>query len=259
VPFRGTRLALAISVGALSAAHPAASESAFALAWPASIGRVPATTYDDRGARLGAANLVMEQLPSGDIRVFSQSGENAGAHNVASAELVPIRAGESLRVVRQESRAFDVHGEPLGLLEVDHQARRARCMAPDGSVRSELELPAEDRVVNVPLNLLFLPLVRGETRELHFQFFLCRDRRAKLLNFQAWVAQSQGRSGPIEIRYAPELGLLSPLAGQLVPKLSFWFDARAPYGWVAHRLPLYTGGPEVLVVREGTSTAMLAN
>ena len=89
--------------------------------------------------------------------------------------------------------------------------------------------------------------------------FLCRDRRAKLLDFQAWVAEPPSHGGPIEIRYAPELGLLSPLASQLVPKLSFWFDARAPYGWVAHRLPLYTGGPEVLVVREGTPTAMLAN
>jgi hypothetical protein len=247
-------------VGAQCAAAPASSESAFALAWPASMGRVAATTYDDHGAPLGAANLVMEKLDSGGIRVFSQSGEERGAHNVAMADLVPIRAGESLRVVRQESRAFDVSGEPLGLLAVDHQARRARCMWPDGRLRSELELPEADRVVNVPLNLFFMPLVTGEARELRFQLFLCKDR-ALLVDFQAWAVRREDGDarGPIEIRYAPDLGLLSPFAKRLVPKLSFWFDPSAPHGWMAHRLPMYTGGPEVLVVRQGIPLGSLAN
>jgi hypothetical protein len=258
VPSRGTRIALAIVVGALCAAAPASSESAFALAWPATIGRVPATTYDDHGAPLGAANLLMESLASGGIRVFSQSGEDGGAHNVAMADLAPIDAGKSLRLVKQESRAFDVNGKPLGLLSVDHQARRARCMAPDGSVRTEIELAAEDRVVNVPLNLFFLPLVTGAASKLQFQLFLCKDRRAQLLDFQAWAVQ-HGENGLVEIRYAPDLGLLSPFAKRLVPRLSFWFDPRAPHGWAAHRLPIYTGGPEVLVVRQGIPLATLAN
>jgi hypothetical protein len=228
------------------------------MAWPASFGRVPATTYDDHGAALGDANLLMEQQDDGGIRVFSQSGESNGAHTVASAELVPVQQGQTLRLVKQESRSFDLSGASLGILAIDHVARRARCMDPQGVLKSELELPAEDRVVNVPLNLLFMPLVRGETRELRFQFFLCRNR-AQLLDFQAWVAQGHGERAPVEVRYAPDFGMLSPFARQLVPKLSFWFDPSAPHGWIAHRLPLYTGGPEVLVVRQGVSTSSLAN
>lgn len=247
-------------ISATGAPTPAYAESAFILTWPTTLGRVPATTYDDHGAPLGDANLVVEELEGGSIRVFSQSGEMRGAHTVATAELVPVQRGRTLRVIRQESHSFDPQGHSLGLLVIDHLSRRARCMDPNGALHSEIDLPASDRVVNVPLNLLFVPLVRGETSELRFQLFLCRNG-AQLLDFQAWVAQhaSNGERAPIEIRYAPDLGLLSPFARQLVPKLSFWFDPRAPHGWIAHRLPLYTGGPEVLVVRQGISSAALAN
>jgi hypothetical protein len=264
VPGCGTRLSrpLAVLIAGLAFGHatPADGESAFVLAWPASLGRVPATTYDDHGTPLGDANLLIEQLDNGRIRVFSQSGQMRGAHTVATAELAPVQVGKSLRLVRQDSHSFDPQGQSIGMMSIDHVERRARCLDSDGSIQSELELPAEDRVVNVPLNLLFLPLVRGEARELRFQLFLCRTH-AQLLDFEAWVAGQahHGDLEPVEVRYAPDLGLLSPLARQMVPKLSFWFDPRAPYGWIAHRLPLYTGGPEVLVVRQGVSTAALAN
>jgi hypothetical protein len=258
VPLRGIRVAIALALlGHAAPATLASAESAFLLAWPASVGRVPATTYDDHGAPLGDANLLIEQLEGGGIRLFSQSGETSGAHTVASAELAPVRTGQTLRLMRQESHSFDPHGRSLGVLSIDHAAQRARCTDASGVLQSELELPASDRVVNVPLNLLFLPLVRGEARELRFQFFLCRNG-AQLLDFQAWVAEGHG-GAPVEIRYAPDFGLLSPFARQLVPKLSFWFDPRAPHGWIAHRLPLYTGGPEVLVVRQGIPTTSLAN
>ncbi len=261
VSSRGSLLArvLAVLIGGLSATPSASAESAFILAWPASVGRVPAATYDDHGAPLGDANLVIERIGSG-IRFLSQSGEMHGAHTVAMAELVPVQAGAGLRLVREESHSFDPQGRSLGVLSIDHVAQRARCSSENGTLTSELELPAADRVVNVPLNLLFLPLVRGEARQLSFQFFLCRNG-ARLLDFQAWVAEhtENVRTGPVEIRYAPDFGLLSPFARQLVPRLSFWFDPRAPHGWIAHRLPLYAGGPEVLVVREGISTATLGN
>jgi hypothetical protein len=261
VSSRGTLLArfLSVLIGGLAAAGSASAESAFILAWPASLGRVPAATYDDHGAPLGDANLVIERVGKG-IRVFSQSGETHGAHTVATADLVPVETGAGLRLVRQESHSFDPQGRSLGQLSIDHVAQRAHCSDANGRVDSELELPATDRVVNVPFNLLFLPLVRGETQQLSFQLFLCRDG-ARLLDFQAWVAEHAENvgTGPVEIRYAPDLGLMSPFARQLVPRLSFWFDPRAPHGWVAHRLPLYTGGPEVLVVREGISTATLGN
>lgn len=259
VPLRGIRLALTLALlGKAGAALPASAESAFLMSWPANIGRVPATTYDDHGARLGDANLLMERTDAGGLRVFSQSGEQTGAHTVASAELIPVEPGQTLRLVRQESHSFDLKGHSLGILEIDHVAQRARCLDPGGALQSELPLPAADRVVNVPLNLLFMPLVTGQQRELRFQFFLCRTH-AQILDFQAWVAGGHDSLAPVEVRYAPDFGMLSPFARQLVPKLSFWFDPRAPHGWIAHRLPLYTGGPEVLVVRQGVSTTSLAN
>ena len=260
--FRRSRsgLVLVTLTGILGVTPAASAESAFLLAWPESLGRVPATTYDDHGTPLGDANLLIEQLESGMIRVFSQSGESHGAHTVATAELMPVRAGQTLRLARQESHSFDPEGRSIGSLVIDHLNRHASCIDSNGSLQSELELPAEDRVVNVPLNLLFLPLVRGEATELRFQLFLCRNG-ARFVDFQAWVAQhaNAGNPAPVEVRYAPDLGLLSPLARQVVPKLSFWFDPRAPHGWIAHRLPLYTGGPEVLVVRQGVSSASLPN
>jgi len=253
-------LVLVALAGTWGAASEALAESAFLLPWPANMGRVPATTYDDHGAPLGDANLLIDQLDNGSVRVFSQSGDDHGAHTIATAELTPVQPGETLRLARQESHSFDPHGNSIGSLAIDHQARTARCLDANGALEAEVALDAEDRVVNVPLNLLFMPLVRGETSELHFQLFLCRNG-ARLVDFQAWVAAhaTGAAPAPVEIRYAPDLGLFSPLAGQLVPRLSFWFDPRAPHGWIAHRLPLYTGGPEVLVVKQGISSASLAN
>ena len=255
-----TGLVLVALAGMWGAASGALAESAFLLPWPANMGRIPATTYDDHGAPLGEANLLIDQREDGSVRVFSQSGKEHGAHTIATAELTPVLPGETLRLARQESRSFDPSGRSIGALLIDHRARSARCMNANGALEAEVALDAEDRVVNVPLNLLFLPLVRGETSELRFQLFLCRNG-ARLVEFEAWVAGHANGSarGPVEIRYAPDLGLLSPFAGQLVPKLSFWFDPRAPHGWIGHRLPLYTGGPEVFVVKQGISSASLAN
>lgn len=255
---RGIRRVLVLAVLSAALGPAASGESAFLLAWPSSVGRVPATTYDEHGVLLGEANLLIEQTNDGMMRVFSQSGEAHGARNVSSAELTPVQPGETLRLTRQESHSFDPQGASLGSLLIDHRTGKARCLDANGALQSEIALPAQDRVVNVPLNLFFLPLVRGEARELHFQLFLCRNG-ARLVDFLAWVAEHASEGAPVEIRYAPDLGLLSPLARQIVPKLSFWFDPRAPYGWIAHRLPLYTGGPEVLVVRQGVSSAALAN
>ena len=47
-----------------------------------------------------------------------------------------------------------------------------------------------------------------------------------------------------------------PLAKAIVPRLSFWFDPASPIPWLAHRMPLYTNGPEVLVVRQGIPTTI---
>ena len=235
----------------------AGAESTFRLAYPDTFGPLPAATYDEAGERIGGADLVIERLDSGRVRVRSESFGLRGAQTVALAELAPIGPDGSLRVLFEESRSLDAEGNDLGILSLDHVGRVARCQDPDGKTVAEIELPEHDRVVNVPMNLFFQPLVRGEKQSLEFQIFLCRPD-ARIIDFKAWTVR-RGNDAPIEVRYGPDFGIASLLARQMAPKLSFWFDARAPYGWVAHRVPLYAGGPEVLVVRDDVASSSLTD
>jgi hypothetical protein len=247
MPSRTLTLRLVLLVCLCSGATRA--ESSFLLAYPESFGNIPAATYDEAGLRIGGATLLVERLDSGHVRLRSESGQRAGAQTIATAELVPVEEEEhALRVLRQQSRSLDEHGAPLGTLTLDHEQRIARCADSTGSTVSELALPDADRVVNVPMNLFFQPLVRGDADKLEFQVFLCRPN-ARLMDFVAWAVRRDAES-PIEIRYGPDLGIASSLVRQLVPKLSFWFDPHSPHLWLAHRLPLYSGGPEVMVVRD---------
>jgi hypothetical protein len=258
-PTRPATTALLISLLLLLGTPAAHAESFFLLAYPDQFGPQPAATYDGSGARIGGAELFIEQLPSGRVHLQTESGTPDGARTVATAELAPVVPGESLRLVGQESRSLDENGRPMGVLRIDHVAGTARCLDPAGTTLSEVRLPAEDRVVNVPLNLFFLPLVQGEVSSLDFQLFLCRPE-AQLLDFEAWIERGDlERADPIEIRYAPDFGLASVIARSLTPRLSVWFDPTAPHAWQAHRLPLYSGGPEVLVVRDDVATTGLVD
>jgi hypothetical protein len=241
----------------LAAPVGAAAESSFLLAYPANFGSMPAATYDEAGERIGGADLRVEQLESGLVRVRSESGQQSGAQTVALAELEPDESMRGLRMLLQESRSLDPEGNALGVLSVDHRRKIASCRGADGEIISEMQLPDSDRVVNVPMNLLFQPLVRGEKQSLKFQIFLCRPN-ARLIDFRAWAVR-RGVGTPIEIRYGPDFGFASSLARRLAPKLSFWFDPRAPYDWVGHRLPLYSGGPEVFVVRDDVTSSSLVD
>jgi hypothetical protein len=248
-------LSIALLVlSALCAAGAAGAESGLVLAYPDTFGRVDAATYADDGRRIGGADLLVERLDTGRVRMRSESGEQRGARTTATAELTPRDGG--LQVLLEQSRSLYEHGQPLGVLTVDHERRKARCQDASGAVVSELELPQADRVLNVPMNLFFKPLVSGEERSLEFQLFLCRPE-ARLIDFVAWAADAEGAQ-PVEIRYGPDFGIASSLARHMAPKLSFWFGREAPHPWVAHRLPLYSGGPEVFVVRgDVSSTALL--
>jgi hypothetical protein len=194
---------------------------------------VPAATYDDEGNRIGAADLLIEKQDDGNVRIFTLSGRDEGARTVASALFAPSARERAMRLVRQESRSFDGEGRPLGLLELDHVAGIGSCAGPNGEAPVTLPLPSEDRVVNVPMNLLFLPLVRGEISSLQFQLFLCREG-ARLMDFEAWVAKDADAAA----------------AAQLI---------EVGYGPDCHRMPLYSGGPEVLVLRDGVPSHRLAN
>jgi hypothetical protein len=81
------------------------------------------------------------------------------------------------------------------------------------------------------------------------------------VNFRATVAEHKngGVNDIIEVRYRPEFGrLISFVAAALTPNLSFWYDANAGGSYLAHRMPLFSKGPEVLVIREGVEHAVLS-
>jgi len=257
---------IAISVAvALLAAEPLRAESALRLELPQRFGEIPAATYDGKRERIGGAHLLMERLDGGGVRILSESGISAGARTIATAELAPEASGRWLRPALEESRTFDRDGAPRGLLRIDHREGIGSCTPRrgdrDGEVRT-LALPDPDRVANVPMNLLFLPLVRGSAERLDFQLFLCRGG-PRLVDFRATRAHSEGgeaSDGVVEIRFEPELGpLLSLIAPRFLPRLSFWFDGAAPFRWLGYRIPLYSDGPEVFVIRDGIPPRWLSD
>jgi hypothetical protein len=255
LPPRATILAAS---ALLVAALPASAGSALRLAYPQSFSTIPAATYDVEGGRVGGAHLVVERLDDGVVQMATETGFDGGPRTVLTAALAPVDDGAALRPLWQESRTFEADGTPLGLLRLDHERRVASCVPGpelDPGRAIELPLPDPDRVANVPLNLLFLPLVSGASDHVDFQFFLCRGG-ARLIDFRARVAERRN-GGPggrnlVEIRYGPDFGSFGSLLAQAVlPRLSIWFDPRARQPWLGHRVPLYSEGPEVLVVRDG--------
>jgi hypothetical protein len=244
----------------ICAATGASADSAFELAYPSGFGRIPAYTYDKRGEPIGEANVVIELLEAGSVRITSRSSSRRGARTVATAWFAAVKPKKTVRLVRQESSSLDPQGRPIGHLVVDHTAQLGTCTTPDAGTVERVRLPSLDRIVNVPMNLFFLPLVRGEASSLKFQLFLCRNG-ARTMDFEAWVEQeAELDQRPIEVRYAPDHGgFWSMIARSFAPRLSFWFDPAEPHGWMGHRVPLYSGGPEVLVVREGVPTTWLVD
>jgi hypothetical protein len=256
---------LASALAAALLAAPASAESQLRLVAPEAFGTVPAATYDTSRNRVGDAHLVLEQLSDQRVRIFAESGYDGGARNVATALLEPAGDRRSLHPVLQESRTFLGDGSLRSTLSIDHRTRIATCGKANGDAMSfeRIVLPASDRVANVALTLLFEPLVRGDAEALAFQLFLC-EGGARLMDFEAHVERRDaGAHGPgslVEIRYRPDLGSVGSLiAEHLIPQLSFWFDPKVPTPWLAHRLPLYSKGPEVMVVRDGVPTRWLVD
>jgi hypothetical protein len=246
---------------ALLAAVAARGESGLLLPLPDAFGPIEAGTFDTAGQRVGEARMSVVRRPDGRVELEARSGIDGSARSAVSAVMEVTGDGKALRLVSQRSESFDTSGASLGVLAIDHGARIAHCGAPPGSSAPEttVELPVGDRVVNVPLNLLFQRLVTGETEEVSFQVLLCRFG-ARLFDAHARLASpaAAGREGLVEVRYELDLGpLLSPMAAPFLPTLSFWFDRKEPGAWVAHRMPLFSQGPTVLVVRSGISPSRL--
>jgi hypothetical protein len=246
----------------LLAAAPAGAESSLRLPYPAVFGTIPASTYDANHKRVGEAHLVIEDLGESRVRLVVESGIDGGARTVASAVLESVDDGRFLKLVKEESRSFDADGVAMGVMSIDHEAGTASCNTPrkDGMTTETIDLPSDDRVANVPLNLLFRPLVEGTTEGMTFQLLLCRFG-ARLVDIDAHIASRENDGAGnsiIEVEYQPNFGgFVSLVAKKWIPKLSIWFDSRGTNQWVAHRIPLYSKGPEVFVVRDGLPVGWL--
>jgi len=248
----------------LTVGGTASAESALRLPYPENFGRIAASTYDTDHNRVGDAHIVFENVSENRVRLVVESGIDGGAQTVATAEFEPIEDRRFLRLLRQESRSVDPEGVPLGVLSIDHENGVASCQkSSSGDTKiQKLTLPDQDRVANVPLNLLFQPLVDGQAEIVNFQVLLCRFG-ARLVDIDARVvskADDPADSSPfIEVEYQPNFGqFVSLVAKNVIPRLSVWFDPRSSNPWIAHRVPLYSKGPEVLVIRDTVAAAWLA-
>ncbi|MEE2675079.1 MAG: hypothetical protein VX466_14860, partial [Myxococcota bacterium] len=242
-------------------ATAAQAGSALVFSPPHALGPLPAGTYDDDGKRLGEATLYYERMPDGKIHMRAATSMQDGPRNLVNAVFEEIDGGRALRVLREDSLSHDKHGKPMVLVEVDHEKGVARCTPPGASEEAveTIPLPENDRVANTTLGLLFQPLVHRQLERIEFQAFLCRGG-ARLVDFVAQRAERSSREPSdqvVEIRFGPKLGrVLSWLAAPIVPKLRFWFDATEGQ-YLAHRVPVYGGGPEVVIAREGVAAAAL--
>jgi len=283
VCIRGLVVALLHAFCAVIPTGFAQAESSVRLPYPAESGIVAAVTFDSESMPVGRSEFASETRADGRVFLKVAMRVSAGAENRFEAVLEPVESVESaedtrarqaatgeeagrpaplLRIAHQRSQSFDAAGNPMTLLEIDHAARKASCTPPGAGPEETtvLRLPEPDRVVNVPLNLLFIPLVAGEVDRVKFQFFVCRGG-PKLWDFvalRAGPARAVGRRRIVEVRYGPDLGrMVSWVASRLLPKLSFWLDASDGGAYMGHRMPLYSDGPDLVMLREDLSPQRL--
>lgn len=218
---------------------------------------VTATTFDVSGHAVGHSSFEVEDLADGLRRLKVAMAVDSGGQNLSEATLAPDPSGPGgaggLRLIEQRSQATRADGSRLDLLVIDHVGRRASC-TPDqgGAAARSIDLPDPDRVVNVPMQLLFQPLVRGEVEDLRFQIVLCGDgpQLQDMIAVRGPRFERDGRE-IVEVRYGPDLGkTVAFFASRLLPSFSFWFDAKDGE-YLGHRMPLHRKGPEVVLVRSG--------
>jgi hypothetical protein len=235
------------------------SKSSLVLPFPPDTGRIPAVTFDTRGRAIGQSEFAFEARDESHFLMRVDMRIEGGAQNRTHAELERIaQVGDEpprLRLLIEQSQSFEADGTPMTLLRVDHVTGLASCTPPAGSSDAAvvLALPADDRVANVPMNMLFLPIARGEVERIRFQLFVCRGG-ARFYKFVAFAGprSHDGKSQIIEVRYGPDLGkLMSWVASRVMPRLSFWFDTNRNGAYVAHRMPIYSRGPEIVMIRDG--------
>jgi hypothetical protein len=248
VAARSAAVALLCCLGA----GAAGAASSLRLPEPTVFGELSAATLDPEGVPLGPARFVVARDPLGRVVLESESAIEGQESVRLYALLEPAEPGGALRPIEQRARTLGPDGGLLAEMAIDHESGRASC-ASEGS-EEVIALPEGDRVANVPINLLLLPLARGEVEELEFQALVCRGG-PRLLDVSARrtgrVVRPDAGTEAIEIEYAVELNpILASIARPFLPRILFWIDpGAAPDPWVAHQMPLYPKGPTVFVVR----------
>jgi hypothetical protein len=230
-----------------------------------------ATTFDGGGHVIGSSSFEVE-TEAGGVRLMKvKLAIEGGGENLSEATLAPIvgalaadpgamRANMSAdsrhryHILEERAQATRADGVSLDYLVIDHARGRVSCYPPDRDLSkgTHLDLGEDERVVNVPMQLLFQPLVRGEVDRVRYQIAVCRDG-PRLHDIVAVRGPRTRHAGHdvIEIRYGPDLGYaVAWLASRLLPRFSFWFDVNDG-SYLGHRMPLYRKGPEILLVRKG--------
>ena len=256
----------------------ALAESSVTLVAPDMLRAMGATTFDETGRAVGRSSFEVEPAESGAQTMRVLLSIDGGGSNVSEATLAPIAAaaaaggragatandgllggtGVALRLVEERSQSRSADGRTFPLLVIDHERRRVSCY-PAGEPESagrHTDIPEEDRVVNVPMQLLFLPLVRGEVDSVRFQIATCSDGPVlyDMIAVRGPTTERDGRR-VVEVEYGPDFGkTVAWLASRLLPSFSFWFDAEDG-SYLGHRMPLHRKGPEVTLVRQGLTPA----
>ena len=277
-PTRSAALVLMLGT-ALGTPPSAFAESALTLDVPAEVSEVAATTFDEDGEAVGQSHFAIGEESNGRLRMQVSMAIEGGGTNYSEAVLAPVtgalvgRSGSALshRIIEERSQATSASGQKFPLLVVDHLRGRVSCYAngildehagqdarqklSESEVASgqHVEIDENDRVVNVPMQYLFLPLVRGEIDSLSFQIATCPGDEPVIHNMIAVRGRSFTKDGRkiIKVEYGPDFGkAVAWLASRVLPSFSFWFEAESGE-YLGHRMPLHRKGPEITLVRTG--------
>jgi hypothetical protein len=233
----------------------AGAQSGLSVPFPDPLGTFRGVVHDRSGRAIG--ENVVQNLLREDGRVYlrSEARIEGSAGNLLEAELEPIpeRAG-LLRPVWQRTRMPTRAGDQRMDLFVDHRARVARC-TPPGAETHEVALAAGERIANVAMNLALRPLAAGSVDAVRFEMLLCEGWQP-VVTVEA-RAQASADGAPVEMRLGFDLGssVVETLLGPFLPDIRVWMRSEAPNEWIAHRLPVYRGGPVIAIVREGIDPA----
>lgn len=259
---RGPRVLLGIGFLLVGGAASVHAESVLRFPVPKHFGTTPAITHDADGKAIGKASMTLERTTPGTVRLVGTAAIDTGGSTRVQADFEIVDGGDEMKLVSQRSESITVEGRSLGVLLIEHEKGTATCTPPPDLKQPAkvLPLPETDRVANVPLHLFFAPLAQGKRDEMKFEVLLCRED-PRFMEFEAWVADrgtDTDDSDRVEIRYRPDLGAVLELIAQaVIPDLRFWIDGTDKDRYLGHRMPLYSKGPEIWVIREGVDPADL--